>query len=53
MGTWAVFVDIVKAFDSVPRETLYRVLEMFGIPSKRKQSIFKIHSDLIVKIQVS
>ena len=51
LGTWAVFVDLVKAFDSVPRETLYRVLEKFGIPPKMKRIIVNLHSDLIVKIQ--
>ena len=25
LGTWAVFVDLVKAFDSVPREAMYSV----------------------------
>ncbi|NBO66980.1 MAG: hypothetical protein EBU88_19410 [Acidobacteria bacterium] len=49
LGTWAVFVDLVKAFDSVPRETLYRVLEKFGIPPKMKRIIVNLHSDLIVK----
>ena len=51
LGTWAVFVDLVKAFDSVPRETLYRVLKKFGIPPKMKRIIVNLHSDLIVKIQ--
>ena len=50
-STWAVFVDLVKAFDSVPRKALYRVLEKFGIPPKMKRIIVNLHSDLIVKIQ--
>ncbi len=32
LGTSAVFEDVVKTLDSVPRETLYRVQEKFGIP---------------------
>ncbi len=44
-------MDLVKAFDSDPRETLYRVLEKFGIPPKMKRIIVNLHSDLIVKIQ--
>lgn len=51
LGTWAVFVDLVKAFDSVPREAMYSVLDKFGIPPKMKRIIMKLHSGLIVKIQ--
>ena len=34
LGTWAVFIDLIKAFDSVPRDGLYAVLEKFGVPPK-------------------
>ena len=32
LGTWAVFIDLVEAFDSVPRDGLYIVLGQLGIP---------------------
>ena len=32
LGTWAVFIYLIKAFDSVPRYGLYAVLEKFGMP---------------------
>ncbi len=51
LGSLAIFVDSAKAFDSIPRETLYRVLEKFGFPPKLKRIIIDLHSDLIVKIQ--
>ena len=51
LDTWAVFVDLIKAFDSVPRESLYRVLDKFGVPPRMKRIIINLHSDLIVKIQ--
>ena len=51
LGTWAVFVDLVKAFDSVPREALFNVLQKFGIPPKMCRIITSLHSDLVVKIQ--
>ena len=51
LGTWAVFVDLVKAFDSVPREALFNVLQKFGIPPKMCRIITSLHSDLVVKVQ--
>ena len=44
-------MDLIKAFDSVPRESLYRVLDKFGVPPRMKRIIINLHSDLIVKIQ--
>ena len=31
--TWMAFIDLRKAYPSVPRHVLFRVLEKFGIPS--------------------
>ena len=31
LDTWALFIDIAKAFDMVPREALFTVLRRFGI----------------------
>jgi hypothetical protein len=52
LGTWAVFIDLVKAFDSVPRDGLSAVLDKFGIPPKMRRLIMKFHSDLVVKVLV-
>ena len=52
LGTWAVFIDLVKAFDSVPRDGLYIILGKLGIPPKMTRLIMRFHSDLIVKIKV-
>ncbi len=40
--TLVLFVDIVKAFDSVNREMLWKILEKYGIPEKTIATIKKI-----------
>ena len=45
-------LDLVKAFDSVPRDGLFSVLEKFGIPPKMLRRIIRFHSDLIVKVNI-
>jgi hypothetical protein len=37
--TWAVFIDLVKAFDGVPCNGMLLALEKFGIPPKMKRLI--------------
>ena len=32
LESWVLFIDFVKAFDRVPRETLWKFLKQFGIP---------------------
>ena len=32
LETWALYIDLVKAFDSVPREALFMILRRFGFP---------------------
>ena len=47
---YVAFIDLVKAFDSVPREALYQVLERFGIPPVMLAIIVDMHSDVAVEI---
>ena len=49
---YVAFIDLVKAFDSVPREALYQVLERFGIPPVMLAIIVDMHSDVAVEIKV-
>jgi hypothetical protein len=53
-GTFLLWNDMTafKAFDSVPREGLFTVLEKFGIPPKMLRLIIRFHSDLFVKVNI-
>ncbi len=54
-GSWVLFVDFFKAFDSAPRGVLFTVLAKFGMPPhlisvvsviKRMNSDLKVSFDL-------
>ena len=50
--TWILFLDLVKAFDRVPRELLWQLLEKFGVPPKLVRLLKALHNDVIVKFEV-
>ena len=50
--TWILFLDLVKAFDRVPRELLWQLLEKFGVPPKLVRLLKAVHKDLLVKFEV-
>jgi hypothetical protein len=52
LETWALFVDLVKAFDSVPRETLFAVLRRFGLPDHFVKVLIRLHYGAKVKIKI-
>ena len=54
--TWtlatALFVDLVKAFDTVPRKALFAVLRRFGLPDHFVNVIIRLHKNAIIKVKV-
>ena len=50
--TWMAFIDLRKAYPSVPRHVLFRVLEKFGIPSHFRQVLRRFYTDLTVKVDL-
>ena len=52
LDSWVIFIDLIKAFDSVPRDLLYLVLAKFGIPAKLIALIKALHSGCKVKIRI-
>ena len=46
LETWVVFIDLVKAFDRVPREMLWEVLLRYGVPPKLVSLLRALHAHL-------
>ena len=53
LSTWVVFIDLVKACDSVPRDGLYKMLQKMGVPESLHTLIIALHTDFMVKIKSS
>ena len=49
----AVFVDLKKAYDSIPRLALWRVLEKLGVPPTMLSLIKSLHEGMTAQIRVS
>ena len=50
--SFVLFVDIVKAFDSVNREMLWKILKKYGIPEKTIATIKKMYTNINIKISI-
>jgi hypothetical protein len=42
LGMWALLIDLVKAFDSLPREALFPILHRFGWPDHLVNEVIRI-----------
>ena len=51
-GAWVRFLDLVKAFDRVPRRILWDMLVRFGVPNKLTRLLQELHENAIVKFEV-
>ena len=52
LETWVLFLDLVKAFDMVPRELLWNTLERFGVPLKLISVLQAMHKSIEVLFEV-
>ena len=52
LETWILFLDLVKAFDRVPRELLWCVLSKFGVPKKMIDVLKLLHKNFKVTFDI-
>jgi hypothetical protein len=51
LSTWVVYVDLIKAFDSVLRESMYIILSKLGVPHNLIHLIIRLHTNCVVKVK--
>jgi hypothetical protein len=52
LETWVLFIDLVKAFDTVPREAVFVMLRRFGIPDQLFNVIICLHENAVIKVNI-
>ena len=52
LDTHVLFIDLIKAFDTVPREGLYTILIKMGIPKFLVKVIKRMHTGCMVEMEV-
>ena len=46
-----IFVDITKAFDSVSREGLWKIMEKYGCPAKSIAMVWQFHNGMLARVK--
>jgi hypothetical protein len=52
LPTWALFVDLVKAFDTIDREVMFQILAKFGIPESMIYVIQRLFNENKIKLSM-
>ena len=48
---YMTFVDLTKAFDTVSRERLWKIMAQFGCPAKFIALVRHIHDGMLARVQ--
>lgn len=49
LTSYVLYVDLVKAFDTIERSGMYKILKTFGLPARLLDIIERMHKDTLVK----
>ena len=49
---WILLIDLLKAFDCVPREMLWKILTTFDVPKKMISLLKMSYANFVVKFTV-
>jgi hypothetical protein len=50
--SWVLFVDLVKAYDTVNREMLWKILKILGVPDNLIEVLKKLYTDVTINLRV-
>jgi hypothetical protein len=50
--SWVLFVDLVKAYDTVNREMLWKILKILGVPDNLIMVLKKLYTDVTINLNV-
>jgi hypothetical protein len=52
LETWALFIDLVKALYTVPREALFAILRRFGLPDHFVNIVIRLHENALINVKI-
>ena len=52
LESWALFIDLVKAFDTIPRGALFAVMRLYGLPDHFIRIALRLHIGAKVKVKI-
>jgi hypothetical protein len=48
--SWVLFVDLVKAYDTVNREILWKIFKILVVPDNLIEVLKKLHTDVAINL---
>ena len=52
LRSWVVFADLIKAFDTINHEMMFKLLSKFGVPNHPLRVIKKLFKDFKIKLKI-